>query len=93
MEQNLRFKPGDKVVVRPDLDIHIRYQALTGRNAGWGIAPSLCMTLLAGQEFEVRSYSYSQKTFKLKGLHTRWTESMLIPADFFYSECRCESLL
>lgn len=67
MEQNLRFKPGDKVVVRPDLDIHIRYQALTGQNAGWGIAPSLVMTLLAGQEFEVRSYSYSQKTLKLKG--------------------------
>lgn len=93
MEQSLRFKPGDRVVVNPDLNIYTRYQALTGRNAGWGIAPSLCMTLLAGQEFEVRSYSYSQKTLKLKGLPNRWTEGMLIPADFFYSECFCESLL
>ena len=71
MEQRLRFKPGDKVIIDPDLNIHTRYQALTGRNAGWGIAPSLCMTLLAGQEFEVRSYSYSQKTLKLKGLPNR----------------------
>ena len=93
MEQRLRFKPGDKVIIDPDLNIHTRYQALTGRNAGWGIAPSLRMTLLAGQEFEVRSYSYSQKTLKLKGLPNRWTEGMLIPADFFYSECHCESLL
>lgn len=93
MEQRLRFKPGDKVIIDPDLNTHTRYQALTGRNAGWGIAPSLCMTLLAGQEFEVRSYSYSQKTLKLKGLPNRWTEGMLIPADFFYSECHCESLL
>ena len=93
MEQRLRFKPGDKVIIDPDLNIHTRYQALTGRNAGWGISPSLRMTLLAGQEFEVRSYSYSQKTLKLKGLPNRWTEGMLIPADFFYSECHCESLL
>lgn len=93
MEQRLLFKPGDKVIIDPDLNIHTKYQALTGRNAGWGIAPSLCMTLLAGQEFEVKSYSYSQKTLKLKGLPNRWTESMLIPADFFYSECHCESLL
>lgn len=89
----LRFKPGDRVVVDPNLNINLRYSAMYGPNAGWGKSPSTHMVSLAGQEFEVRAYSHSKKTLKLKGCGDYWTESMLSFADFYDDECYCNSLL
>lgn len=36
----LRFKPGDHVVVRPDLNINTVYQTFGGKNAGYRTAPN-----------------------------------------------------
>lgn len=93
MEQELRFKSGDKVVVDPDLNINLRYQTMYGPNAGWGTSPSAKMLQYAGQEMEVKGYSRSKKTLKLKGSNARWTEQMLIGASSFNDEYYCASLL
>lgn len=93
MEQALRFKPGDKVVVDPNLNVNLRYQTMYGPNAGWGTSPSVKMLQYAGQEMEVKGYSRSKKTLKLKGSNARWTEQMLIEASSFNHECYCTSLL
>ena len=49
----LRFKQGDHVVVRPDLDINTVYQTFGGKNAGYRATPTLNMVRLAGSEFEI----------------------------------------
>lgn len=51
------------------------------------------MVRLAGSEFEIKEYSRSQKTVKLKCCGSYWTEQMLIPKSFVEQECVCESLL
>ena len=51
------------------------------------------MVRLAGMESEVKEYSKSQKTVKLKCCGFYWTEQMLIPQSFVEQECVCESLL
>ena len=80
----LRFKPGDHVVVRPDLNINTVYQTFGGKNAGYRTIPTMNM---------VKEYSKSQKTVKLKCCGFYWTEQMLIPQSFVEQECVCESLL
>ena len=82
MEQSLRFKPGDKVVVRSDLNRNLLYRTMGGKNTGYGIAPTTYMLQFAGQKFEVKGYSKSQKTLKLKYCSCYWTEEMLQFADF-----------
>lgn len=44
----LRFKQGDHVVVRPDLNINTVYQTFGGKNAGYHSAPTPNMVRLAG---------------------------------------------
>lgn len=89
----LRFKQGDHVVVRPDLNINTVYQTFGGKNAGYHSAPTPNMVRLAGSEFEIKEYSRSQKTVKLKCCSSYWTEQMLTPKSFVEQECVCESLL
>lgn len=89
----LRFKPGDHVVVRPDLNTNTVYQTFGGKNAGYRTVPTMNMVRLAGMESEVKEYSRSQKTVKLKCCGFYWTEQMLIPQSFVEQECVCESLL
>lgn len=64
----LRFKQGDHVVVRPDLNINTVYQTFGGKNAGYRATPTLNMVRLAGSEFEIKEYSRSQKNCKTKVL-------------------------
>lgn len=89
----LQFKQGDHVMVRPDLNINTVYQTFGGKNAGYRATPTLNMVRLAGSEFEIKEYSRSQKTVKLKCCGSYWTEQMLITKSFVEQECVCESLL
>ena len=47
----LMYKPGDKVFVREDLSLHVRYWDETGRN---GITVNNEMVSLAGREVTIR---------------------------------------
>lgn len=89
----LKYHVGDKVMIRPDLNINTVYQTFGGKNAGYRTIPTMNMVRLAGMESEVKEYSKSQKTVKLKCCGFYWTEQMLIPQSFVEQECVCESLL
>jgi hypothetical protein len=91
--QDTKYHVGDVVIVRQDLDINTVYQTFGGKNAGYRATPTLNMVRLAGSEFEIKEYSRSQKTVKLKCCGSYWTEQMLIPKSFVEQECVCESLL
>lgn len=57
----LKYHVGDKVMIRPDLNMNTVYQTFGGKNAGYRTAPTMNMVRLAGMESEIKEYSRSQK--------------------------------
>ena len=84
-----RYKPGDKVMVRPDIDGKaIYYMRDEHGNGVSGNKANDHMIDCAGKVFEIESIDFGQ--YRLKDFDHYWTDDMFFgPPD----ECICETLL
>lgn len=73
----LMYKPGDKVIVREDLSLHIKYGDETGRNE---IEVNNDMVSLAGQEVTI-SYVVCDYEYRIKEDCWHWRYEMFAPPE------------
>lgn len=88
--ESMMYKPGDKVMIRPDLKEYECYYMLSGPKKGKGMfctVPS--MVAQAGKVFTIEKILEDGRGYQLKGRGLGWTDSMFEPAN----ECVCDSLL
>lgn len=84
------YHPGDKVRVRPDLEVQTDYKMLSGesKNRAWWIYP--WMADYAGEVITIMEIS-PHGVYKADVGGCVWTDEMFEPA--LASECVCNSLL
>ena len=88
--ESMMYKPGDKVMIRPDLREYECYYMLSGPKKGKGMfctVPS--MVAQAGKVFIIKKIRENGRGYQLKEYDFGWTDSMFESAN----ECICDSLL
>lgn len=89
---SLMYKPGDKVMVRPDLSSLEIYRMKSGQQNGrhtYNVVDQ--MVDQAGKIFTIRGVRETEFGYTLEEYGYSWTDEMFLPAD--QNECFCESLL
>lgn len=89
--EELMYKPGDKVMVRPDLNCDHDYVMKSGPKIGestYRVVPS--MVYQAGKIFTIDRLNEGGKGYRLKEFDFSWNDEMFLPIT---NECFCESLL
>ncbi len=88
--ESMMYKPGDKVMIRPDLKEYECYYMLSGPKKGKGMfctVPS--MVAQAGKVFTIEGIRENGRGYKLIGYGFGWTDEMFESLN----ECCCDSLL
>lgn len=86
----LMYKPGDKVMIRPDLNCREIYRMRSGRyNGDYTYNVIDPMADQAGKVFTIHGPSDRGSGYSLEEFGYGWTDEMFIPIN----ECCCESLL
>ena len=87
----LMYKPGDKVMVRPDLNCREIYRMRSGRHNGdntyYGVIDQ--MADQAGKIFTIQGPRDGERGYTLNEIGYGWTDEMFISIN----ECCCDSLL
>lgn len=86
----LMYKPGDKVMIRPDLSCSKIYSMRSGRHNGdynYGVVDQ--MADQAGKIFTIQGPRNGERGYTLNEIGYGWTDEMFIPIN----ECCCDSLL
>lgn len=86
----LMYKPGDKVMVRPDLNCSEIYHMRSGRYNGdntYNVVDQ--MVDQAGKVFTIQGPCKGGAGYSLEEFGYGWTDEMFIPIN----ECCCDSLL
>lgn len=88
--ESIMYKPGDKVMIRPDLREYECYYMLSGPKKGkrmFCTVPS--MIAQAGKVFTIKKIRENGRGYQLKEYDFGWTDSMFESPN----ECICDSLL
>lgn len=88
----LMYKPGDKVMIRPDLSCHKVYAILSGRHNGedtYNVVDQ--MVDQAGKIFTIKGPRAGERGYTLNEIGYGWTDEMFISVSV--NECYCDSLL
>lgn len=86
----LMYKPGDKVMIRPDLSCREIYRMRSGRyNGNYTYDVVDQMADQAGKVFTIHSPRHRGDGYTLEEFNYGWTDEMFIPIN----ECCCDSLL
>ena len=86
----LMYKPGDKVMIRPDLSCREIYCMRSGRHNGdytYNVVDQ--MADQAGKVFTIQSPRDGERGYTLNEIGYGWTDEMFISIN----ECCCDSLL
>lgn len=88
--ESMMYKPGDKVMIRPDLREYECYYMLSGPKKGKGMFRTVpSMVAQAGKVFTIKKIRENGRGYQLKEYDFGWTDSMFESAN----ECICDSLL
>jgi hypothetical protein len=86
----LMYKPGDKVMVRPDLNCREVYRMRSGRYNGEYTYNAIDqMVDQAGEVFTIKGPRDGERGYTLNEIGYGWTDEMFISIN----ECCCDSLL
>lgn len=86
----LMYKPGDKVMVRPDLNCSEIYRMRSGRYDGEYTYNAIDqMVDQAGEVFTIKGPRDGERGYTLNEIGYGWTDEMFISIN----ECCCDSLL
>lgn len=86
----LMYKPGDKVMIRPDLNCREIYRMRSGRHNGdnnYGVIDQ--MADQAGKIFTIQGPRNNEDGYSLEEFGYGWTDEMFVSVN----ECCCDSLL
>lgn len=86
----LMYKPGDKVMVRPDLNCREVYRMRSGRYNGdftYNVVDQ--MADQAGKVLTILGPRNGERGYTLNEIGYGWTDEMFVPIN----ECCCDSLL
>lgn len=87
---NYLYHPGDRVLVRPDLEVQTDYKMLSGKNSGLAWWALERMKKYAGKEIIIQEIDF-RGVYRANVLFDLvWTDEMLLPLT---NECVCDSLL
>lgn len=86
----LMYKPGDKVMIRPDLNCREIYYMRSGRYNGDCTYNAIDqMVDMAGEVFTIKGPRDGERGYTLEEFGYGWTDEMFVPIN----ECCCYSLL
>lgn len=86
----LMYKPGDKVMIRPDLSCREVYRMRSGRYNGEYTYNAIDqMVDMAGEVFTIKGPRDGERGYTLEEIGYGWTDEMFVPIN----ECCCDSLL
>lgn len=86
----LMYKPGDKVMIRPDLSCREVYRMRSGRYDGEYTYNAIDqMVDMAGEVFTIKGPRDGERGYTLEEIGYGWTDEMFVPIN----ECCCDSLL
>lgn len=88
--ESMMYKPGDKVMIRPDLKEYECYYMLSGPKKGKGMfctVPS--MVAQAGKVFTIKGIRENGRDYQLIEYDFGWTDEMFESLN----ECCCDSIL
>ena len=86
----LMYKPGDKVMIRPDLSCREVYRMRSGCYDGEYTYNAIDqMVDMAGEVFTIKGPRDGERGYTLEEIGYGWTDEMFVPIN----ECCCDSLL
>lgn len=74
----MKYKPGDVVTIRPDLEAGVYYHMIPSLGANSGIVTTQWMCSLGGQAVTIGSVSKTGDSYRLVGLPCYWTDCMFV---------------
>ena len=83
------YKPGDAVMVRPDLKDNTDYKMLSGESKGFKVTSGTLISTYIGNVLHIEDSSTTEMFYRAKDGPGAFTDEMLMPAKTFM----CKSLL